>query len=391
VNRLAADLSATPLRSRGLRAFLDYLLRYAASARFSGLVEDAARLQAGLSAIRYSVFIEGPRVEVRHHAGQTDYSAEVEAAFQRFQQAAVHGYAFRFSTAPEMDHIEARILDGVAQLHGTLFSTLAAFCASNQEFLDPAVVLFDREIQFYVSYLEYIAPLRRAGLEFCYPRVSASRKECHIDQTFDLALAQNLIGADAMPVTNDFYLKGPERILVVSGPNQGGKTTTARTFGQLHYFGSLGCLVPGENAQLYLPDRIFAHFDREERMTTLRGKLEDDLVRIREILGAATPRSLIIINEIFASTALQDALALSKKVAAAIIDLDALAVWVTFLDEVASLGPQTVSMVATVVPGNPAQRTFKIVRRPADGLAHAMAIAEKYRLTYEQISERIRS
>jgi hypothetical protein len=48
-------------------------------------------------------------------------------------------------------------------------------------------------------------------------------------------------------------------------------------------------------------------------------------------------------------------------------------------------------MVSTVVPENPAQRTFKIVRRPAEGRSYAISIAEQFRLTYESLKERIQS
>ena len=285
VNRLVRDLSVAQFNSRGLLAFRDYLARYASSEGFTSLVEQAKRLEVELSAIRYTIFIQGLRVEVRHYAGEPDYSPEIEATFERFQQGAVQEYTFRFSDSVEMIHTEAQILDGVAHLHQGTFSELARYQTTNKDFLDPTVVTFDREIQFYVAYLEYIVRFKKAGLNFCYPAISASHKEVCDYQGFDLALAGKLIREHSTPICNDFSLTGPERIIVVSGPNQGGKTTFARTFGQLHYLASLGCPVPGTRAQLYLSDRLFTHFDREEHMTNLRGKLEDDIVRIHHIKG----------------------------------------------------------------------------------------------------------
>lgn len=391
VSRLVRDLSVAEINSRGLRAFREYLGGYTSSARFTSLVEEAKLLGLELSRIRYNVYINGLRVEVRDHTGETDYSADVAATFARFQQGDVKEYTFKFGDSAEMNHVEAKILDGVVYLNQDTFSKLGNYRALNGNFRDPTIVKFDREIQFYIAYLEYMAPLKKAGLNFCYPRISAVCKEVYDYQGFDLALARKLLSERNTPVCNDFYLKGPERLIVVSGPNQGGKTTFARTFGQLHYLASLGCPVPGTAAQLYLADRIFAHFERQEDMTNLRGKLEDDMIRMRNILEAATPRSIIIVNEVFASTMLRDAIFLSKEVATAISELDVLCVWVTFLEEVASLNEKTVSMVSTVVPDNPAQRTFKIIRQPADGLAYAMSIAEKYRLTYDMVKERFGS
>jgi DNA mismatch repair protein MutS len=309
--------------------------------------------------------------------------------FERFKQGAVKDYLTDFPDGVDMNHVEAAILDLVAKLFKDVFLELDDYCTRNRAYLDGIISIFDREAQFYISYLEYIQPLKSAGLHFCYPEISRQSKEIFANETFDVALAQMLAEQGSTVVCNDFYLKEPERIFVVTGPNQGGKTTFARTVGQLHHLASLGCPVPGSASKLFLCDQLFTHFERQEDVAELRGKLEEDLVRIRGILDQATTNSLVIMNEIFTSTTLSDALVLSKKVVARIVELDLLCVYVTFVDEVASLAPSTVSMVSTVVAENPAQRTYKVVRRPADGLSYALAIAQKYDLTYDRLRQRI--
>jgi hypothetical protein len=391
VKALADDLYRVPLKSHGLLTFRHYVARYVSSSEFIALVDETKGLKADLASVRYCVLIRDGSFQLRNYQSEPDYSADVEETFEKFKQGAAKDYKVKFSSWPNMNHIEAKILDFVAELFPDIFAHLARYATSRRDYLDATIAAFDREIHFYVACLDHTAALKRAGLPFCYPLVSAATKEVYASDTFDLALAHKLVSENSNVVCNDLHLGGKERIFVVTGPNQGGKTTFARTFGQLHYLASLGCPVPGRKAQLFLFDRLFTHFEKDEDVQTLRGKLQDDLLRVRNILRGATPDSVLIMNEVFTSTTLQDALFLSKKVMKEIVELDLLCVWVTFIDELASFSEQTVSMLSTVVPDNPAQRTFKILRQSADGLAHAMSIAEKYGVTYPCLKERLTS
>ena len=388
VQTLTEQLQAAELTSEGLRSLRAHLEAYTGSGGYQQLATHVRDLLGRLGQVRYCVHIRGTRVRVTRYEDEADYGADVEQTFAKFRQGEVKDYRAPFRSLAEMDQVEGQILDCVAQLYPELFQDLTAFGQVNPQFADGTIVAFDREVQFYLAYLDYIRPLESAGLPFCYPEVSPDGHQVRVDDGFDLALASKLAGRRAV-VRNSFHLDGQERAIVVTGPNQGGKTTFARMAGQLFYLTSLGLPVPGRAAQLFLPDQTFSHFDVEEDLQDFRGRLEDELIRMREILQQATSRSVVVMNESFASTTLEDASFLGTEILRQLIAKDLVCVYVTFIDQLAALGPACVSMVAGIDPGNPADRTFRVVRKPADGLAYAAAIAGRHGLSYQRLKERI--
>jgi DNA mismatch repair ATPase MutS len=389
VATLTSALDELELASEGLSSLHTYLTDYTASPRFRKLGDDLDSVLNALDRVRYTVRIRGGRVTVSDFHDEADYTIEVEDTFARFREHAAESHLVKIPDPGSMDHVEAHIAQLLTRLNPAPFQALDQFCAEHRDFTDERVARFDREAQFYLAYLDHRDRLSRGGLVFCYPTVSTTSKDSSVEGGFDIALAGKLVPEGETVVTNDFSLNGAERILVVTGPNQGGKTTFARMFAQLHHLAALGAPIPACNAQLFLPDRVFTHFEKEENIATLRGKLEDELVRMRDILEHATADSVVVINEIFASTTLADAVTLGERMLRRIATLDCLALCVTFIDELATLGEASVSMVATVEPDDPSRRTFKIVRKPADGRAYAWAIADKYGVSYERLKARL--
>ena len=392
VTAFVQQLSVAKIKSRGFLSFRKYLTNYTNSEEFTRLLAETQKLEGSLASVRYLLHIrsEEALIEVSSYEEGPSYGTEIEETFNRFRQGAAKDYRVTFYNAAEVNHVEASILNLVAALYPEIFRALLDYYDRNKDYYNQIIRRFDREIQFYLADIEMVDNLKKVGLNFCYPKVSDSSKEVEAYDACDLALALKFAREGSKVIVNDFFLKGAERIMVISGPNQGGKTTFARMFGQMHYLASLGFQVPASRAQLFLFDHMFTHFEREEHLENLRGKLQDELIRMHNILNQSTGNSILIMNESFASTSLKDAIYLGRETLQQIVAKDMLCVYVTFIEELSTLSEKMVSMVSNISTENPALRTFKITRRRADGRAYAIAIAQKYGLTYDALKARVK-
>lgn len=386
---LYESLCSLSFTSKGFQLFSVWLTEYIKSDYFHTLLSETEKLEEEFKKIQYAVVVYRDTVTVTPDTEVLDYSAELTETFKNFLETTSDTPVSLFGDL-EMCLLETKILSIVENMYEISFQKLKSYAKKHMDFISDKIRKFDREIQFYISYLEYIAPLKRKGYSFSLPEFS-SAKNIHVTGGYDLALAHKSLNTDETTVPNDFYLMDDERIFILTGPNQGGKTTFARSFGQIFYLACLGCPVPCAAAELCMFDRIFTHFAQEENLSLNAGRLQEDLLRMKDIMDHATDSSVIIVNELFSSTTSLDAYVMGKRILEYFASLDCIVLYVTHIYELSSINHKVVSLTASVdLSASKAARTYKILRKPADGFAYAHSIAEKYHLTYKEIKERIK-
>ena len=384
---LAQALGTGPVRSRGLAAVRDHLGSLTGSAAFARRRADAAQAHAALDGVAYRLRIGQGRVVVGPARDEPDLAAEIRATFARLREHDPVPLRVDTFDALDMNPIEAEVLARVVRLAPEPFARLAAVVAAQQPIVEPTMAAVEADAAWYLAVLDLLAPLRAAGLRCGYPAL-ATDGSLVAEGLFDLALARRLVADGRGVETSDLALAPAERLVVVTGPGTGGRTSFARAVGQLHVLAAAGCPVPAARATVPLAARVGTVFDRPERLQDPGGRLRTELRGVRALLDAASPATLVVANEPFASTTAADALELTRRLLALLAGRGARAVAVTFLEELAE-EPGVVSVAAVEAPDDPAARTYRFARRPADGLAHAQLLAARYGLDAEAIRSRV--
>lgn len=312
-----------------------------------------------------------------------------------------------FPLAPLFQDLE-KLLNSLSR---PLVASLKRYFKVNTGFLQ----VIRKEIAFYVGTATLLSRLKTAGLPLCKPRLAPMGERRFIAANFyNLRLALLMLeGADGdlpsrMIVTNNIRFDEGGRILILTGPNQGGKTTYTQGIGLLQVFSQAGLLVPAESAEVSPVDHVITHFPLEEKGELEQGRLGEEAARLSELFGVVTRHSLVLLNESLSSTSPGESLYLAEDIVSAFRILGVRAVFATHLHELAyhideinrSIAGESllVSLVAGVTEGTEsrsgqagsARRTYRIEVGPPMGKSYARDIAEKYGISLDRIRESLR-
>lgn len=305
------------------------------------------------------------------------------------------------------------LLESVARL---VADALARYARISAQFL----VALEGEIAFYFGAIRLVRRIEAAGLPMCRPQVVAKEERLtEVCDLFNLNLALRMLAREPDArlgeriVLNDARFDDEGRVFILTGPNQGGKTTFIQAVGLVHILAQTGLPVPGSWARISPVDAIFTHFAAEERPDLESGRLGEEVRRLSRIFAHATRYSLILLNESLSSTSPNKSLHLARDVVRGLRMLGARVIFATHLHALAEEAEQinartpgdsrVASLVSQTVPddgkGNAddgsaadaaGRRTYEILPGPPQGTSFARDIARKYGISFEQIEDAVK-
>ncbi len=217
--------------------------------------------------------------------------------------------AERFTT-PELKEYEVKILDAqekIVEIERRLFTELrTAIAGEAKRIRQTALALAEVDV---LASLAHIAALRN----YCRPRFVEAGGELEIiDGRHPVIEQQDTVGASDRFVPNDLYLNDTtHNILLLTGPNMGGKSTYLRQTALIVILAQMGSFVPARSAKLSIVDRVFTRIGASDNLARGRSTFMVEMTETAAILHTATARSLILLDEIGRGTSTYDGLAIA--------------------------------------------------------------------------------
>ncbi len=271
------------------------------SKQYIAQIEQRERQRTGIGSLKikfnsvFGYYLEISKANL-HHA-PPDYERK---------QTLVNAERF---TTPELKEYEAKVLDAqekMVEIERRLFTELrTAIAAEARRIRQTALAL--AEIDLLASFASLAA-----NRSYCRPKLDDSSDIEIVDGRHPVIEQLEISGVADRFVPNDIYLNGTTHsILLITGPNMGGKSTYLRQTALIVLMAQMGSFVPARSARLGLVDRIFTRIGAADNLARGRSTFMVEMTETAAILNTATPRSLILLDEVGRGTATYDGLAIA--------------------------------------------------------------------------------
>jgi len=216
--------------------------------------------------------------------------------------------AERFTT-PELKEYEAKILDAqekIVEIERRLFAELrSSIAAEAKRIRQTALALAEVDV---LSGLAYIAAQR----DYCRPQIEDSEDLEIVAGRHPVIEEQETATGGERFVPNDLYLNSTTHaILVLTGPNMGGKSTYLRQAALIVILAQMGSFVPARSVRMGLVDRVFTRIGASDNLARGRSTFMVEMTETAAILHTATPKSLVLLDEVGRGTSTYDGLAIA--------------------------------------------------------------------------------
>jgi DNA mismatch repair protein MutS len=271
------------------------------SKQFLAQIEQRERQRTGITSLKVkfnSVF--GYYLEVSKpnlHLVPADYERK---------QTLVNAERF---TTPELKEYESKILDAqekIVEIERRLFAELrSAIAGEARRVRQTALALAEVDV---LAALANIAATR----DYCRPAFDDSSDLEIIGGRHPVIEQQEFAASSERFVPNDLYLNSTtQAVLVLTGPNMGGKSTYLRQAALIVILAQMGSFVPARSARLGVVDRVFTRIGASDNLARGRSTFMVEMTETAAILHTATPRSLILLDEVGRGTSTYDGLAIA--------------------------------------------------------------------------------
>ncbi len=218
------------------------------------------------------------------------------------------------------------------ELRGRGINVVADAVAQSADHVKSFFAMLRLELAFYLGCLNLHARLAEKGEPTCFPQpLPAGQRALTAEGIYDVSLALHL---DGPVVGNDVHGDG-KLLVIITGANQGGKSTLLRSLGLAQLMMQAGMFVGARSFRADVCTGIFTHYKREEEETMERGKLDEELARMSAIADEIRPRALLLCNESFASTNEREGAEIARQVVRAMLAKEIKVFFVTHLYDLA--------------------------------------------------------